>query len=109
VSVVWKPSFKIRVNFLLSAISNNKCSRSKVQEVSFLINHLITIGLCINLNRELRFLNLRTDHSVLHQLNRKRFALRVENLHLLRALCNVIKSMIPNKIKKMTHVTQRHY
>jgi hypothetical protein len=96
------------MDFLRSAISNYQGSRPKVKKVSFLVNNLVSIGLWIYLNHELGFLNLCTDHPILHQLYRKRFALRIENLHLLRVLRNVTEYMVSNKIKKMTNVTQRN-
>ena len=73
-----------------------------------MIDYRITVGLGIDLNRELSFLNLCTYHAVLHKLDRKRLAFRMENLHLLRALRNVTESMVSDTIKKMTDVAQWH-
>lgn len=72
--------------------------------MSLLIYHLELVGLRINLNRELSFLNLGANHAVLHQLDRQSFALRIEDFHLLVGLAYVAEHMITNVVQEMTNV-----
>jgi hypothetical protein len=107
-TVVGEPALKVRMNCLSCSIRNYHRSRPKVNKLSLFVDYVELVGLGINLDRVLSFLNFGANHSVLHQLDGKRLALRVKYSHLLCALADVAQHVVAHEVQKVAHVAQRH-